>query len=62
MAFGRPKNVELLTLIDRRFSREFPIQANYIGKTVDSIDSEKIIVKWKEINRSDEVIMIKSKK
>ena len=62
MAFGRPKSVELTVFIDRRFSREFPIQANYIGKTVDSIDSEKIIVKWKEINRSDEVIMIKSKK
>ena len=62
MAFGRPRNVELLCLIDRRFSRQFPIQANYIGKTVDSIDSEKIIVEWKEINKKDQVILIKFKK
>ena len=62
MAFGRPRNVELLCLIDRRFSRQFQIKANYIGKTVDSIDSEKIIVEWKEIKKRDQVILIKSKK
>ena len=35
MNFGRPKSVELLILINRRFSRDFPIQADYIGKNVD---------------------------
>ena len=39
MAFGRPKSVELLTLIDRRFSRDLPIQPNYVGRTIDAIDS-----------------------
>ena len=38
--FGRPNSVEFLVLIDRRFSRDLPIQANYVGKTIDSIDSE----------------------
>ncbi|MGB0425247.1 MAG: bifunctional pyr operon transcriptional regulator/uracil phosphoribosyltransferase PyrR [Flavobacteriales bacterium] len=46
LAFGRPSNVELLVLIDRRFSRELPIEAKYIGKTVDSIDSQRVTVEW----------------
>ncbi len=44
--FGRPKEVEFLTLIDRRFKREFPIQADYIGRSVDSIESERVSVEW----------------
>jgi len=60
MAFGRPKSVELLTLINRRFSRHLPIQPNYVGRTIDAIESEKIIVEWKEINGKDRVLMRKS--
>jgi pyrimidine operon attenuation protein / uracil phosphoribosyltransferase len=44
LAFGRPNLVELLVLIDRRLSRHLPIQAKYIGKTIDSIASEKVII------------------
>ena len=62
MAFGRPKSVELLTLIDRRFNRDLPIQPNYVGKTVDTIDSERVIVEWKEENGEDRIIMVKSDK
>ena len=46
LAFGRPRKVELLTLIDRRFSRELPIKASYIGKRVDAIDSQRVTVNW----------------
>ena len=60
MAFGRPKSVELLTLIDRRFSRHLPIQPNYVGRTIDAIDSERVIVEWKEINGKDRILMVKS--
>ena len=60
MAFGRPKSVELLTLIDRRFSRDLPIQPNYVGRTVDAIDSERVIVEWKEVNGKDRILMVKS--
>ena len=60
MAFGRPKSVELLTLIDRRFSRDLPIQPNYVGRTIDAIDSEKAIVEWKEVNGKDRILMVKS--
>ena len=60
MAFGRPKSVELLTLIDRRFSRDLPIQPNYVGRIIDAIDSERVIVEWKEVNGKDRVLMVKS--
>jgi pyrimidine operon attenuation protein / uracil phosphoribosyltransferase len=58
LAFGRPKDVELLVLVDRRLSRHLPIQAKYIGKTIDSIASEKVKVDWKETDGSDKVTLL----
>ncbi|MBK5271383.1 MAG: bifunctional pyr operon transcriptional regulator/uracil phosphoribosyltransferase PyrR [Bacteroidia bacterium] len=46
LAFGRPEKVELCVLIDRRFSRQFPIQPDYVGKSIDSIVSQKVKVEW----------------
>jgi pyrimidine operon attenuation protein/uracil phosphoribosyltransferase len=57
-AFGRPNDVELLVLIDRRLSRHLPIQAKYVGKTIDSIVSEKVKVEWKEIDGADKVTLL----
>jgi len=57
LAFGRPNKVELLTLIDRRFNRDLPIQADYIGASVDSLSSEKVSVEWKEIEGEDKVVL-----
>ena len=57
LAFGRPNKVELLTLIDRRFNRDLPIQADYIGESVDSLSSEKVSVEWKEIEGEDKVVL-----
>ena len=45
VSFGRPNSVELLVLIDRRFSRELPIQPKYVGKSIDVIDNEHVVVK-----------------
>ena len=56
--FGRPKNVELLVLVDRRFSRELPIQPDYVGRTVDSVAAQKVKVLWQEKDKRDEVILI----
>jgi pyrimidine operon attenuation protein / uracil phosphoribosyltransferase len=53
--FGRPEKVELCVLIDRRFSRQFPIQPDYTGKSIDSILSQKIKVYWKVKDGKDEV-------
>ena len=57
-AFGRPEKVELLVLVDRRYSRQFPIEADYIGIKVDSISSQKVVVSWKEIDEVDKVILV----
>ena len=54
-SFGRPKSIELLTLIDRRFSRDLPIQPDYRGRQVDAINNEKVLVKWKENDGEDAV-------
>jgi len=62
LAFGRPKSVELMTLIDRRFSRHLPIQPNYVGQKIDTITSEKVIVEWEELNGKDQVILLNSEK
>ena len=56
--FGRPEKVELCVLIDRRFNRQLPIQPDYIGKSIDSIVSQKIKVYWKVKDGKDEVIML----
>ncbi len=60
MTFGRPNTVELLTLISRNYSRHLPIQPDYIGKSVNVLDSEKIVVNWKEENKKDKVLIVKS--
>ena len=44
--FGRPQKVELCVLVDRRFSRELPIQPDYFGKSVDTVVSQKVKVEW----------------
>lgn len=57
MDFGRPRQVELCVLIDRRFSRELPIQPDYAGKAIDSIITQRVKVSWEENNSKDEVIL-----
>jgi pyrimidine operon attenuation protein / uracil phosphoribosyltransferase len=47
MAYGRPSSVELLVLIDRRYTRHLPIEATYVGKYVHSLPSERVLVEWK---------------
>ncbi len=56
--FGRPAKVELCILIDRRFSRQLPIQADYTGKTIDSILSQKVKVFWQERDGKEEVMLL----
>jgi pyrimidine operon attenuation protein/uracil phosphoribosyltransferase len=55
--FGRPAKVELCVLIDRRFSRELPIQPDYTGKMIDTIISQKVKVFWQERDGRDEVML-----
>ncbi|WP_405293423.1 bifunctional pyr operon transcriptional regulator/uracil phosphoribosyltransferase PyrR [Algibacter sp. Ld11] len=57
-SFGRPKEIELLALIDRRFSRHLPIQPDYRGRQVDVINNEKVKVNWTEQDGEDAVYLI----
>ena len=57
MAFGRPLRVELMVLIDRRFQRDLPIQADYVGKAVDTLDSERVTVEWKNSEGKDKIVL-----
>ena len=57
LTFGRPSKVELLVLIDRRFRRDLPIQADYVGKMVDSLISERVSVEWEEIEGEDKIVL-----
>lgn len=52
LSFGRPNKVELCVLIDRRYSRQLPIQPDYCGKAIDSVFSQKVKVEWEreEVN------------
>ena len=58
MDFGRPEKVELLVLIDRRYRRELPIQPDYSGRTIDSILSQKVKVRWQQNDGADEVVLL----
>jgi pyrimidine operon attenuation protein/uracil phosphoribosyltransferase len=56
--FGRPDKVELMVLIDRRYSRHLPIQPDYTGITVDTRSNDKVKVEWKENNKADAAMII----
>jgi pyrimidine operon attenuation protein / uracil phosphoribosyltransferase len=56
LASGRPRRVELCVLIDRGH-RELPIQANYVGRTVQTSDTEVIEVRLKEVDNEERVML-----
>lgn len=61
-SFGRPSEIELLVLIDRRFSRHLPIQPDYRGRQVDAFNDEKVKVSWAETEgQEDTVLLINNK-
>jgi len=49
-SFGRPKSIELLILVNRRYCRELPIQADYKGFNVDVYEDQKVCVNWSKNN------------
>jgi pyrimidine operon attenuation protein/uracil phosphoribosyltransferase len=56
-SYGRPKQTELLCLIDRRFSRHLPIQPDYRGRQVDVINNERVTVLWEENDGKDAIYL-----
>lgn len=60
--YGRPKQVDLLALVDRRFNRHLPIQSDFVGITVDALDDAYVKVKWEHIDGEDTVLLFAEKK
>ena len=57
--YGRPLDIQLLVLIDRRFSRHLPIQPDFIGAQVDAFEGDKVRVQWKDEKQNDAVFIEK---
>lgn len=57
LAYGRPRTVELLVLVDRRFSRQLPIQPDITGMMVDTVDQERVKVSWAKDGEPEEVLL-----
>jgi len=60
--FGRPQKVELMVLVERRFSKQLPIVADYVGSKVDAIAAQVVKVEWKNLHGTDRVILLKETK
>lgn len=58
MRFGRPQKVELVVLVDRRFSREVPIEATIKGISVDAARGERVRVCWQEPHGKEGIWLI----
>jgi pyrimidine operon attenuation protein / uracil phosphoribosyltransferase len=54
--FGRPKAIQLMTLVDRGH-RELPIKADYVGKNIPTARHESVQVRLEEIDGVDEVVV-----
>lgn len=60
-SFGRPAKVELCVLIDRIYNRDLPISPDYIGKHVNTLNTEKVLVEWKEQGHKKDKIWLITK-
>lgn len=53
--FGRPQKVELLVLIDRMYSRHIPVEADYVGRRVNTMSSQRVLVELEEQGKNDNI-------
>jgi pyrimidine operon attenuation protein/uracil phosphoribosyltransferase len=56
-SYGRPNSIELLVLVDRRFSRHLPIQPDYLGAQIDALQGDKVKVVWSD-NTSNNIVYL----
>lgn len=58
---GRPRKIEMLCMVDRRFNRHFPIKADYLGIVVDAVEEAYVRVRWKDKDGEDAVLLFAGK-
>ncbi len=61
IAFGRPRKVELLALVNRKYSRDLPIEPDYVGRHVNTLASQRVLVEWKEQGAASDHIWLINK-
>ncbi|SHN27110.1 pyrimidine operon attenuation protein / uracil phosphoribosyltransferase [Cyclobacterium lianum] len=61
IAYGRPLKVELMVLIDRKYTRDFPIKPNYYGRQVNTLESQYVSVEWQSQGYAEDAIWITEK-
>jgi pyrimidine operon attenuation protein/uracil phosphoribosyltransferase len=54
---GRPKRIRLGVLIDRGH-RELPVEASFIGRTVETSDTEIVEVRLREVDGEERVVLV----
>jgi len=59
--FGRPRRVEMLCMVDRRFNRHLPISADYVGLAIDALEEAYVRVEWKEREGEDKILLFSGK-
>jgi pyrimidine operon attenuation protein / uracil phosphoribosyltransferase len=57
-AFGRPAKVQLLCLINRSYNRDLPLQPDFFGKKVNTLDTQRVLVEWKEQGHNQDGIWL----
>ncbi|GGZ39624.1 bifunctional pyrimidine operon regulatory protein/uracil phosphoribosyltransferase [Echinicola pacifica] len=62
IAFGRPKKVELMVLIDRKYTRDYPIKPDYFGRQVNTLESQYVSVEWAAKGFDENAIWITEEK
>jgi pyrimidine operon attenuation protein / uracil phosphoribosyltransferase len=58
ISFGRPRKVEFLVLVNRKYNRDLPIEPNYVGRHVNTLKSQRVLVEWKEQDKPDDNIWL----
>lgn len=59
--YGRPRSIELMALVDRRFNRHLPVQPDYVGLTIDAVDEAHIKVEWAPSHGQDRILLFPSR-
>lgn len=58
LEYGRPASIDLLVLVNRKFSRQLPIEPLFVGRSIDHYDGQKVRVIWKgEENQVSQVLL-----
>ncbi|MDR7132260.1 pyrimidine operon attenuation protein/uracil phosphoribosyltransferase [Algoriphagus sp. 4150] len=61
IAFGRPQKVELMVLVDRKLTRDYPIMPDYYGVRVHTLESQHVLVEWADQGNEKDAIWITEK-